>query len=176
MKRNIFTLLFTGLALLAVSCEKESVEHTGDQSGTLYGYWSLDTKTVDILSNAGGNNGTNHDETDFRGDNFLLYLTDFQVAFGQEGTLLTFDIDDVDGVTYSYNADKQQITFHKPIVLSKGFLSVKIMQLYGTYDITELTDKNMTLKKEETIALGSLSSTQTTVYQFHKLSEKSSAK
>lgn len=35
--------------------------------------------------------------TDFTDEHFLLHLTDYFMAFAQKGTLLTFDIDDLDG-------------------------------------------------------------------------------
>ena len=169
MKRLYYTILIAAIALLPIACEPETVPNTGDQTGSLYGTWILDTKTVDYISTSGGSTGQNHDVTDFTGDNFLLTLTDYFMAFGQEGTLLTFDIDDVDGSPYSYNTGTKQISFTKSISLSKGFLTPKVMTLYGTFDVTELTDSKLTIQQTNNVTINTYSSKQITVYSFHRL-------
>ena len=154
MKKIIFAAFAACLALFT-SCDKSGVDHTGDATGKLYGTWVLDTKTV-------GNQ-----TTDFSGDNFILYLFEPMLAFAQEGTLLTFDIDDVDAVTFSYNANQNQISFHQMLSLSKGFLvNQKTMTLYGTYDIPELTNEKLELTQ--------VSNSVTTTYRYHKVSASAS--
>ena len=164
--------MFAAIALLPIACDPEPLPNTPDLTGNLYGYWVLDTKTVDAVTTQNGKTTTDHSETDFTGDHFLLYLTDFMVAFAQEGTVLTFDIDDVDGARYSYNANLHQISFEKLLSLSKGFLNPKVMSLFGKYDIIELSEGKLILKKEETTTLGSYSTVTTTVYSYHRHVEK----
>ena len=172
MKRLLFSLMIAAIALLPTACDPEPLPNTPDLTGTLYGTWVLDTKTVDIVTTQDGKTNSDYSSTDFTGDHFLLHLTDFMVAFAQEGTVITFDIDDVDGAKYSYNADLHQISFEKILSLSKGFLNPKIMTLFGKYDILILSDSQFVIKKEETTTLGSRSTTTTTVYSFHRLTDK----
>lgn len=169
MKRLIYSMVIATFALLTVSCEKETVPNTGDNTGNLYGVWILDTKTVDLVSNNNGKTDKSHDETDFTGEHFMLKLTDFYMAFAQKGSIFTFDIDDVDGSPYTYNSGLKQISFEKSLSLSAGFLPMKIMTLHGTYDIVQLTKDTLVLKKVDEVKLNSYSSTQTTVYSYHKL-------
>ena len=167
MKRLFYSMMIAAIALLPIACEKEVVPNTGDDEGVLYGTWILDTKTVDTESNMAGRIERSSDSTDFTGDHFMLRLTDFFMAFGQEGSVLTFDIDDVDGTPYTYNSGTSQISFQKSITLSKGLF--KIMQLSGTYDVVELTNKSLVLKKVDTATINNYSTSKTTVYTFHKL-------
>lgn len=160
-------MMIAAIALLPIACEKETVPNTGDDEGVLYGTWILDTKTVNTESNMAGKIDRSSDETDFTGDHFLLHLTDYYMAFGQEGTLLTFDIDDVDGTPYTYNSGMKQISFQKSITLSKGLF--KIMYLSGTYDVASLTKDALVLKKVESATVNNYSTSKTTVYSFHKL-------
>ena len=169
MKRLFYSVVIATFALLTVSCEKETVPNTGDTTGTLYGVWILDTKTVDLVSNNNGKIDKSHDETDFTGENFLLKLTDFYMAFAQKGSIFTFDIDDVDGSPFTYNAGLKQISFEKSLSLSAGFLPIKLMTLHGTYDVVQLTKDALVLKKVDEVKLNTYSSTQTTVYSYHKL-------
>ena len=119
MKKLAASLLACA-ALLLPSCTK-GVEHTGDDTGLLYGNWVLDTKTVTTPSTSGAGTDSQVSETSFVNDHFYLCLVEPQLAFGKEGTLLTFDIDDVDAGKFSYNADLGKITFEKIILLSTGF-------------------------------------------------------
>ena len=158
--KTLFYSLLAVAALFLSSCTK-GVEHTGDDTGTLYGNWVLDTKTVTMESN---NEKT---VTDFTNDHFYLGFMEPQVAFGKEGSIFTFDIDDVDAVTFAFNSDKKQITFEKAIVLSKGF-PPKVMELFGTYDVLELTSQKLVLSQPtESLLLGR----HTTEYSYHKLVE-----
>ena len=166
MKKLAASLLACA-ALLLPSCTK-GVEHTGDDTGLLYGNWVLDTKTVTTPSTSGAGTDSQVSATSFVNDHFYLCLVEPQLAFGKEGTLLTFDIDDVDAGKFSYNADLGKITFEKIILLSTGF-PPRIMSLLGTFDVVELTDTRLVLSKEDKVELGGLSYQQKTVYSYHKL-------
>lgn len=174
MKRLFYSLIIAAVALLPIACEKEPVPNTGDTSGNLYGTWVLDTKTVDIATTNNGKTDSSHDSTDFTDEHFLLHLTDYFMAFAQKGTLLTFDIDDLDGTPYTYNSGLNQISFTKSLSLSAGFLPMKLMTLSGTYDVAELTSSKLVLKKVDEVKLNNYSTTTTTSYIFHRLIEKES--
>ena len=161
--------MFACAALVFSSCDKQDVEHTGDETGTLYGNWELDTKTVDTQYTSGENGEQKHEETDFAGDHFYLSLNENRLAFAKEGSIFTFDIDDVDAVTFSYNSSTKQISFEKTLTLSKGFLNPKVMRLSGTYDVKELTQEKLVLSKKENVVVNSFNASQTTVYSFHRL-------
>ena len=156
-------------ALLFTSCDM-GVEHTGDETGALYGNWELDTKTVDIQYTSGGKGENSHEETSFAGDHFYLGLTENRLAFAKEGSILSFDIDDLDAVTFSYNANQKRISFDKALSLSKGILNPKVMLLLGTYDVKELTQGKLVLSKEENVVIGEFNAQQATVYSFHRVS------
>ena len=161
--------MVAAIALLPVACDKENIPNTNDPTGTLYGTWVLDTKTVDTQTTSNGKTDSNQTVTDFTGDHFMLRLTDFFMAFGQEGSVLTFDIDDVDGTPYSYNSDLKQISFDKAIVLHKGFLNSKVMELYGKYDVLKLTKEKLILQKTDSMTLNDYTTKTVTVYSFHKV-------
>jgi len=173
MNRLFYSLLIAAMAVLPLACEKEPVPNTGDKTGTLYGTWVLDTKTVDIATTNNGKTDSSHDSTDFTDEHFLLHLTDYFMAFAQKGTLLTFDIDDLDGTPYTYNSGLNQISFTKSLGLSAGFLPLKTMTLHGTYDVAELTGSKLVFKKVDEVKLNTYSTTTTTTYTFHRLIEKS---
>ena len=69
MKRLLFAVL---AAALLISCEKENVIHTGDITGSLYGIWQLDTKTV--VYNSGNNEKS--DVKDYSNAHFYLSLSE----------------------------------------------------------------------------------------------------
>ena len=168
MKNFLYMAAVACLALFA-SCEKQGVDHTGDPTGKLYGRWVLDTKeTVTV-------NGTEdpvNDFTDYSDDRFFLGIAEFPVPFAaaKEGTLITFDIDDVDATLITYNAKPRQISFIDTLYLNRKGHS---MRLHGTYDVVELTDNKLTLRQEETVKFGSLVNTKhTTTYTFHRLVER----
>ena len=91
------------------------------------------------------------------------------MAFAQKGSIFTFDIDDVDGTPYTYNAGMNQISFEKSLSLSTGFLPAKFMTLHGTYDVVTLTKDTLVIKQVEEVKINTYNSTQTTVYSYHKL-------
>lgn len=172
MKKFFFAAALACLALFT-ACEKSGVDHTGDKTGKIYGRWALDTKNVVVESTTDGKTKTETSDTDFSADHFYLLLAEPQVALAKEGTLLTFDIDDVDGGTFSYNADTGQISFNKMLRLSKGFVDAHVMTLYGTFDVLELTDAKLVIQQTQKVTLGDIvDAKQTTTYSFHRLAEK----
>ena len=138
-------------ALVFTSCEK-GVTNTGDLSGNIYGIWQLDSKTV---------NRQTEKVTDFTSEHFYLCLNSIRMAFGKTGSLTGLDLDhvDVDFSWYSYNDQKHQISFDDPIVLMQGLKEV--MNVYGTYDVQELSKDKLVITKE----VGS----SITTYSFRKM-------
>ena len=165
-----FTLALLALAALGFSSCTKGVEHTGDQTGDLYGNWVLDTKSYKMTQDA------DPVITDFSNDHFYLAFMEPKVAFAKEGSIFTFDIDDVDSVPFSYNQEKKQITFEKIMSLSKGF-PPRTMTLFGTYDVVELTSQKLVLSQSEKSWLSSDSNAvSTTTYSYHKLVEHNNNK
>ena len=138
-------------ALVFTSCD-QGVTNTVDMTGNIYGVWQLDTKTVDRET---------VQATDFTSEHFYLWLTPFRVALGKKGSLSALDFKnmDVDGTVYAYNDVKYQISFDEHIILSHGL--TEIMNLYGTYDVMELSKDKLVISK----TVGS----STTTYAYHKL-------
>ena len=149
---NVFAAsLLACAALVFASCDK-GVTNTVDLTGNIYGVWQLDTKTVDKETVKA---------TDFTSEHFYLWLTPFRVALGKKGSLSALDFKnmDVDGTVFAYNDVKYQISFDEHIVLSHGL--TEIMNLYGTYDVKELSKDKLVISKT--------TSSSTTTYTFHKL-------
>ena len=167
--KNFLYMAAIACLTLFTSCEKQGVDHTGDPTGKLYGRWVLDTKEAVTV------NGTEEPvskTTDYTDDRFFLGIGEFPVPFAaaKEGTLITFDIDDVDATLITYNANPRQISFLETLYLNRKGHS---MRLHGTYDVVTLTDNNLTLRQEETVKFGTLIDTkQTTTYSFHRLVER----
>ena len=138
-------------ALVFTSCDK-GVTNTGDLSGNIYGIWQLESKTV---------NRQTERVTDFTSEHFYLCLNQLRMAFGKTGALTGFDLDhvDVDFSWYAYNETKHQISFDDPIILRQGLKEV--MNVYGTYDVTELSENKLVITKE----VGS----SITTYTFRKM-------
>ena len=138
-------------ALVFTSCDK-GVTNTGDYTGNIYGIWMLDAKTVDRETVK---------TTDFTSEHFYLCLNQIRMAFGKTGSLAGFDLDhvDVDFSWYAYNEQKHQISFDDPIILRQGLKEV--MNVYGTYDVLELSKDNLVISK----TVGK----STTTYSFHKM-------
>ena len=114
--KNFFYMAAIACLALFTSCEKQGVDHTGDDTGKLYGRWVLDTKNVVTEYTSDGKTTTDSEDTNFANDHFFLLLAEPRVAMAKEGTLITFDIDDVDAGTFAYNSDLKQITFNKMFV------------------------------------------------------------
>lgn len=164
--KNFICMAAIACLALFTSCEKQGVDHTGDDTGKLYGRWVLDTKNVVTEITTNGKTTTSSNDTEFYDDHFFLLLAEPRVALAKEGTLITFDIDDVDGGTFAYNSDLKQITFNKMLRLSSGF-PPRTMTLYGTFDVLELTDK-LVLRQTQEVLIEKV----TTTYSFHRLVEK----
>ena len=168
--KNFFYMAAIACLALFTSCEKQGVDHTGDDTGKLYGRWVLDTKNVVTEYTSDGKTTTDSEDTNFANDHFFLLLAEPRVAMAKEGTLITFDIDDADATLITYNAKPRQISFIDTLYLNRKGHS---MRLHGTYDVVELTDNKLTLRQEETVKFGSLVNTKhTTTYTFHRLVER----
>ena len=149
MKRVIYLAAIACMALFA-SCEKEDVvSHTGDETGTLYGIWTLTTKS-EITQKSNGEQEV--DEVDYRSCHVYLSLGEFPFphAIAKKGSFTQFDLDDVDvdAVGFTYNAEQKKISFKKTLWLSDDFLTYNMI-LSGTYDITELTKTKLVLQQKE---------------------------
>lgn len=145
MKRIVFAALIACMALF-VSCEKENIPHTGDTTGTLYGVWTLTSKTETLQSGSGQTNK----ETDYTKCHFFLALSEFPMphAIAKKGSFTELDLDDVDvdAVFFTYNAEQKKISFKKTIWLSDEALKYNMI-LNGTFDVLELTDKKLVIQQ-----------------------------
>ena len=152
--KTLAASLLACAALLFTSCDK-GVTNTGDFTGNIYGSWQLDSKTV---------NRETEKVTDFTSEHFYLCLNQIRMAFGKTGSLVGLDLDhvDVDFSWYAYNDQKHQISFDDPIILRQGLKEV--MNVYGTYDIQELSKDKLVITKE----VGS----SITTYAFHKIQQQ----
>lgn len=163
----IFMAAIACLALF-VSCEKQSVEHTGDPTGKLYGTWVLDTQEVVSETITSGKTETNKMSTDYTDGNFYLLLAKPRVA------VATFDIENVDlngEDSFSYNANSMMITFNRKLELTSAF-PIKVMVLNGTYDVLEMSDRLVLRSLPDEIVVSNLVRTKkTTTYTFHRLVE-----
>lgn len=156
MKKFLYAAAIACLALFT-SCEKQGVDHTGDATGSLYGVWALDSKT-NVTKDS--NNKEIRNEVDYSSCHFFLSLSEPRIAIGKKGSLTQFDLDDVDvdPIQFSYNAEKNQISFENTIWLSDGLFYQ--MRLFGTYDILELTKDKLVFQQE---VLG-----VKTIYAYHR--------
>jgi hypothetical protein len=158
MRRCFFTVAFASLLLFG-ACQKEGVPHTGDETGNLYAVWALDSKTEISKKSNGEEISNKYDYSDFH---FYLVFGEvpFPHAIAKKGSFTSLDLDDVDvdGVRFTYNAEKRQINFNQALWLSEGLLYH--MRLSGTYDVLDLTDTNLTLQQE---VLGIK-----TIFSYHK--------
>ena len=156
MKKSLFISVFACF-IFFVSCESFNVTHTGDSTKSLYAVWKLETKTE-----MSGNSNANQKEENYSKFHFYLTFGEFPFphAIAKKGSFTMFDLKDVDidGVRFSYDADKRQISFNKALWLSEGLLYH--MRLSGTFDVLELTDRKLVLMQE---ALG-----VKTVYSYRK--------
>lgn len=167
MRRMIFMAAVACLALF-VSCEKQSVEHTGDPTGKLYGTWVLDTKNVVSETTTNGKSEQDRINTDFTDGSFYLLLAKPRVA------VATFDLNNADlngEDSFSYNANSMMITFNRKLELTSAF-PVRVMLLDGTYDVLEMSDRLVLRSLPDEIVVSNLVRTKkTTTYTFHRLVE-----
>ena len=162
MKRLLFFAAVAACLSLLVSCEKEGVPHTGDETGTLYGIWALTTKTEISRSSSGDETVK---ESDYTGNHFYLALSEFPFphAIAKKGSFKDFDLDDVDidAVSFTYNADTRQISFKKTLWLSDDSLT-RNMILKDTFDVVELTGTDLSIQQKESL------SNKTIVYSYKR--------
>ncbi len=156
MKKFLYAAAIACLALFT-SCEKQGVDHTGDATGSLYGVWALDSKT-EVTKDSNGKETRN--EVDYTSCHFFLSLSEPRIAIAKKGSFTQLDLKDVDvdAVQFSYNADKNQISFEKTLWLSDSL--IYHMRLFGTYDILELTKDKLVFQQE---VLG-----VKTIYAYHR--------
>lgn len=147
-------LFIVAIAALLVSCEKENVIHTGDVTGTLYGIWALDSKTVAL------NDKTSTE--DYSKAHFFLSLSEPFLALAKKGSFTEADLKDVDvdGAVFNFNADLKKIEFKDMLWLSDEFLSYNMI-LKGTFDVLELTDKSLVISQNDLLGT-------TTTYTYHR--------
>ena len=143
MKKMLFAAVIACLAL--TSCSVSKVRHTGDLSGSIYGIWALDSKTV-VPAGSIGNDSRN--QVDYSGVHFYLSLSEPRIALAKKGSFTQFDLKDVDvdGSRFSYNATKKQIGFTKTLWLTEGLRYE--MRLSGTYKVLEMTHARLVIQKE----------------------------
>ena len=146
MKKFLFAAAIACLALFT-SCDKLSVQHTGDSTGNLYGIWALDSKTLVTKDSEGKENTQTEDYSDFH---FYLALSNAGVphAIAKKGSLTALDLNDVDvdACRISYNEDSKQISFQKTVWLSEGL--THHMRLLGTYDVLTLSATKLVIQQE----------------------------
>ncbi len=144
MKKFLFAAVVACLTVLT-SCGVSKVNHTGDFSGTIYGVWALDSKTV-VPAGAIGNNSRN--QVDYSGVHFYLSLSEPRIALAKKGSFTQLDLKDVDvdGSQFSYNASKKLISFEKTLWLTQGLQYE--MHLFGTYKVLEMTPTKLVIQKE----------------------------
>lgn len=144
MRKTLLVTAFACLTLFA-SCSSVGVSHTGDTTRRLYAVWELETK-----AEISGNFTANQKEEDYSGLHFYLTFGEFPFphAIAKKGSFTVFDLKDVDvdGVRFTYNANKKKISFNKALWLSEGLLHH--MRLSGTFDVLELTDRRLVLMQE----------------------------
>lgn len=161
MKKYLIIAAAACLALLS-SCAK-GVSHTGDETGTLYGIWTLTTKSIETTDSDGK---VTTKDTDYTNVHFYLSLNEFPIphAVAKKGSLTAFDLDDVDVDInrFTYNADQKKISFTKILSLTDGL--TYNMTLLGTFDVTELTKTKFVIKQKDVLGI-------TTVYTYTKEAE-----
>ena len=147
MKRFLY-LAAIACMIFCVSCEKDGVSHTGDNTGKLYGIWALTTKT-EVFTNSEGKETTT--ETDYTDNHFYLALSEFPIphAIAKKGSFTDADLKDVDvkAGTFTYNSDLDQISFTKIITLTDEHLT-RSMILSGTFDVITLNDTDLAIKQK----------------------------
>lgn len=147
MKKTFLLAVIVCLALFT-SCEKQGVPHTGDLTGNIYGIWELTTKSEAVQTSE----GIDKKDYDYTKVHFYLALDEFPIphAIAKKGSFTDLDLDDVDvdGSTFTFNADQSKISFKKVLWLSDEILTYNML-LSGTFDVLELTDKTLVLQQEE---------------------------
>ncbi len=160
--KKFFYLAIAAMACIALfaSCEREDTNHTGGDSGNLYGAWTLTTKTTVTRASDGS---TASKEEDYTPHHFYLVLSEFPFphAIAKKGSLTALDLDDVDvdAVGFAYDAASKTLTFKKTLWLSDDLLTYNML-LSGAFNVTELGKNKLVIQQ----TAGSL----TTVYSYRK--------
>lgn len=160
--KKFFYLAMAAAACIALfaSCEREDLNHTGDDTGNLYGVWALTTKTTVTRSSDGT---TTSKDVDYSPCHFYLVFSEFPFphVVAKKGSLSALDLDDVDvdAVGFAYDAESKTLAFKKMLWLSDDLLTYN-MTLSGTFEVTELSEKKLVIQQ----TLNSL----TTVYSYQK--------
>ena len=159
MKRFLFAAVIACLTMIT-SCGVSNVHHTGDLTGSIYGVWALDSKAI-APANSVGNRSLN--QVDYSGVHFYLSLSEPRIALAKKGSFTDADLEDVDvkAGTFTYNADLNQISFLKTIILTDELLT-KSMTLSGTFDVVELGKSDLVIKQKSNIT------GITTIYAYKK--------
>ena len=142
---------------LLTSCGVNRVSHTGDLTGSIYGVWALEFKSVVPVGTVGQDA---QNQVDYSGVHFYLSLSEPRIALAKKGSFTQLDLDDVDvdGSQFSFNASQKRISFTKTLWLTEGLRYE--MRLSGTYQVVEMSRSKLVLQKE---ALG-----VRTVYSFRR--------
>ena len=156
MRRMLIVAVIACMALLT-SCGVNRVSHTGDFTGSIYGVWALESKSV-VPAGTVGQDAQN--QVDYSGVHFYLSLSEPRIALAKKGSFTQLDLDDVDvdGSQFSFNASQKRISFTKTLWLTEGLRYE--MRLSGTYQVVEMSRAKLVLQKE---ALG-----VRTVYSFRR--------
>ena len=144
MRRMLIVAVIACMALLT-SCGANRVSHTGDLTGSIYGVWALESKSV-VPAGAVGQDAQN--QVDYSGVHFYLSLSEPRIALAKKGSFTQLDLDDVDvdGSQFSFNAYKKRICFTKTLWLTEGLRYE--MRLSGTYQVVEMSRSKLVLQKE----------------------------
>ena len=147
MKKPFLLAVIVCLALFT-SCEKQGVPHTGDLTGNIYGIWQLTQKSEAIQTSE----GVDKKDYDYTKVHFYLALAEFPIphAIAKKGSFTDLDLDDVDvdGSTFTFNAEQKKISFKKILWLTDELLTYSML-LSGTFDLLELTDNTFVIQQEE---------------------------
>lgn len=147
MKKPFLLAVIVCLALFS-SCEKQGVPHTGDLTGNIYGIWQLTQKSEAIQTSE----GVDKKDYDYTKVHFYLALAEFPIphAIAKKGSFTDLDLDDVDvdGSTFTFNAEQKKISFKKILWLTDELLTYSML-LSGTFDVLELTDNTFVIQQEE---------------------------
>ncbi|MCR5827447.1 MAG: hypothetical protein K6G53_03430 [Bacteroidales bacterium] len=147
MKKPFLLAVIVCLALFT-SCEKQGVPHTGDLTGNIYGIWQLTQKSEAIQTSE----GVDKKDYDYTKVHFYLALAEFPIphAIAKKGSFTDLDLDDVDvdGSTFTFNAEQKKISFKKILWLTDELLTYSML-LSGTFDVLELTDNTFVIQQEE---------------------------
>jgi len=163
MKKFFFAIAVAGAAILALSCNRLE-NQTGDETGTLYGTWVMDSYTFELGGSKDDKSGTIPIVIPYFKNTTLTLSENLRAwaGMGLEG----------DWSNYSYDSQKKQIVFDHMIEVSDDG---QIMVLYGTFDVAELSDTKLVLKQpylntgKFTLPSGvTLSSSAVATYTYHR--------